>query len=139
MIWRGRLRTIQEEARWLRGFYVILPSDIVGILVSGSEDNPQALELEEAIFDVTQRVGEAPRSEPVLCLCCPRPLRPDRFAIVAVLSRRENRKRSMALAVCRKCGGTRAQVSEKAQDALRFVWPDARRIDLPIVSPEYRA
>ena len=139
MIWRDRLCTIHEKARWLVGFSVILPSDIVGILVSASEDNADALELEEAILDVTQRVGEAPRSEPVLCLCCPRQLRSDRFAIVAVLSGREDWRRCMALAICRRCGGTRAQVSERAQDALRLVWPDARRIDLPIVSPGYRA
>lgn len=144
MTWLDRLRTIQEQGGSLRGYHVILPSDILGIMVSASEGNPEALEPEQAIFDMAGSVGGAPRGAPMRCICCPRQLRADHFAIVVVSPERPGHQEnvvhgeSVAFAVCRRCGGTRDRVTTKAQEILQLVWPGARRIDLPKHGPAGR-
>lgn len=75
-------------------------------------------------------IAKAPATKPKLCATCPRLLGGGRFSIVLATPACDDPQTALALAVCHDCGTSRGAVRNKAIEALRRLWPDARPIDI---------
>ena len=134
MMWPDRLRTIQVQGKSLRGYFVVLRYEFPDVVIKASEGDRDATVCADAVQHIEQRLTWASESDPLLCMCCPRTLKAGRFAVVAAAPEQPDNRQSIAFAVCRQCGGTRARVTERAHGIFRRVWPGARRIELSAVS-----
>jgi hypothetical protein len=93
--------------------------------------DPESIRLLRAILDTAQWIKSAPRKRPVLCICCPQPVRQisrtTAFGVVSPATPRPTD--ALAFAFCDACGGhPGGDVMEKARSGLRRIWPDLRPI-----------
>lgn len=127
-VWAEGVQRLHVEAAGVLAVHVVQPADIPAILGFALAGDPQATRLATMLSQTLRGIQEAPRSRPMLCGSCPRPLRTGRFAIVLTMPDRDNPSQGMALAICERCGSTDAVIRQRATVALRRLWPNVRPI-----------
>lgn len=122
------LAKFQSEAGGMAELLIVRPSDALDILADAMAGDRQAGSIFRALSEAARSVEAAPRKKPVLCSCCPRPLRGSDFTFGLVLPSRDNPSISLALGVCSRCAVKRDDVRVKATEALRRMWPELRTV-----------
>lgn len=122
------LAKFESEAGGLAELLIVRPSDALDILTDAIAGDPQARSIFRALSVAARSVEAAPRRKPVLCSCCPRPLRGSDFTFGLILPFRDDRSVGLALGVCGRCAVKRDDVRVKATEALRRMWPDLRPV-----------
>ncbi|MGI4939286.1 MAG: hypothetical protein ACRYHQ_01735 [Janthinobacterium lividum] len=109
---------------------VVRPIDALGFIAAMARGDRHAARLMRAVDHALHRLDAAPRKSPLLCAACPDALRPDKAcSFVVHLSADERLPFGFALAVCRRCATSRADIRRKAIVALRTELPDLRVVD----------
>jgi hypothetical protein len=127
-VWRDGIQATQDEAAGLMSLVVIHPADAAALFLDVVAGVPMAIQALNAFSDTMRRIQSAPRRAPMLCGCCPRPLRKREFAVVLAMPERADPTRCVSLGICVKCASTDEKIREKAIQAFRTIWPTAREI-----------
>jgi hypothetical protein len=99
---------------------VVRPPDALGFIAAAARGDRHAARVMLALNDALHLVDAAPRRSPLLCATCPQVLRAGvRCSFVISLPEDERATHGLALAICRRCGTSRAEVRRKAIAALR--------------------
>jgi len=99
---------------------VVRPLDALGYIAKAEQGDHRAILVMIAVNEALQVIDDALPRSPLMCAACPQPLLPGvKCAIVVTLPEREGVGRGTALAICRRCATSRADVHRKAVTALR--------------------
>ena len=99
---------------------VVRPLDALGYIAKAKQGDHRALLVMVAVDAALQVIDAALPRSPLLCAACPQPLLPGiRCAIIVTLPEGEGGGRGSALAVCRRCAPSLADLHRKAFTALR--------------------
>jgi hypothetical protein len=105
----------------------VRPVDVPSIVASALAGDAEARRLLVAVNEGIRHIRSAPRRKPALCVCCPRPLRAgQQFSVVVVVPVREAPEQLLALGVCARCATTTDEITAKAIQGLRRLWPALR-------------
>jgi hypothetical protein len=127
--WVDGVEAVTREAAGAVEIAVIMQSELLGLLNEARRGNPSAEKLLNLTAQTLARIEIAPRGAPMLCACCPRPVRPGgRFNIAVAIPARDDPRGALSLAVCGRCASTPQEVSDKALEGLRRIWPDLRTL-----------
>jgi hypothetical protein len=124
------LMAIHHEAAGVLALNIIRPGDALNLVVASLEGGREATRLLRAVCDIVARVESAPRKKPMLCGCCPRPLRGSGFVICVAVPDRDSPTNGLAFALCEHCSRDDTALLGKASSALRTIWPDLRPITI---------
>ncbi|MGI4976250.1 MAG: hypothetical protein ACRYG6_04825 [Janthinobacterium lividum] len=117
-------------AIWTTDLLVVCPLDALGYIAKAEQGDRCASLLMAAVNEALHVIDDALPRSPLMCAACPQQLLPGvRCAIVVTLPEREGIGRGAALAVCRQCATSRADVHRKAVMALRIEALGLRVID----------
>lgn len=109
---------------------VVRPPDFLGFVADAARGNRRAARVIAAVNDALIRLDAAPPQSALLCAACPRVLRPDvGCSFVVSVSEDERTPYRFALAVCRRCATSRAEVRRKAIAGLRMEMPGLRVVE----------
>jgi len=99
---------------------VCRPVDVLGFIAKAEHGDHRAMLIMIAVNEALHVIDDALPRSPLMCAACPQALLPGvRCAIVVTLPEREGVGRGTALAICRRCATSRADVHRKAVTALR--------------------
>lgn len=122
------LARFESDASGMAELLIIRPSDALDILTDALAGDHQAGSIFRALSEAARSVEAAPRRKPMLCSCCPRPLRGSVFTFGLILPSRDDPSTGLALGVCSHCAVERSDVRAKATEALRRLLPDLRPV-----------
>lgn len=129
--WADGIRAVHEEAAGVLTLLVIRQSDAIDLMAEAIQGDVEAARLMALIAQTSKRIDVAKRTKsPMLCMSCPRPLLNNKFAFVVAGPAGCNAVNHVAVAVCRKCGRTREDITRKAAFGLKKLWPDLRPISV---------
>ncbi len=130
MTWQSEMKAVPSEAGGLMRLHVVRPPDTACILGAMLAGDAEATRLIRVLVDTAVRIERAPRSRPMLCGCCPRPLKGTGFAICVLYPERPDPTRCIAFAICARCSGSHAETEAKAMIAVKSIWPDSRPLTI---------
>ncbi len=106
------------------------PPDALRFIADAARGDRHAARVLVAVNDALHRLDAAPPKAPMLCAACPAPLRPGvPYSFVLHLPADERVPYGFALAVCRRCATSRAEIRRKAVAALRTELPGLRVVE----------
>jgi hypothetical protein len=128
---------VQDEAAGMLTVDIIDSPAGSALLDRAIAGNYEAHVLFQAVAQAIARVHQAPRNRPVLCVCCPRPVRRVTPATVFGVAGPDTPTRTCAVGFvfCEKCGADRATLPEKARQGLSRIWPDLRPVTISHEAP----
>ena len=125
--WEQAVDSIHREASGAVEIVIVMMEEMPGLLGEALLGNPRCLQLFKLVVQMLNHVKAAPRRDPVLCACCPRPVRQgSRFNMAVAIPARDDPHQALALVVCERCAIEPDAVMAKATDGLRKIWPDLR-------------
>jgi hypothetical protein len=125
--WEQAVHNVHREAAGAVEVAVVMMEEMPGLLGEALLGDPRCIQLFQLVMQMLDHVKEAPRRDPVLCACCPRPVRRgSRFNMAVAIPARDDPHQALALVVCERCATEPAAVMAKATDGLRKIWPDLR-------------
>jgi hypothetical protein len=126
------LANVHAEAGGLLRLHVVRPADAAELLFAVLAGDVEAARTMRAVSESVAMIESAPRGAPMLCGCCPRPLRGSGFAVCVAVPHRDDPSRSVGFGLCELCADEEdgAALHQKAVEALRRVWPDGRLIQM---------
>lgn len=124
------VRAISEESAGLIRTYFIGPQEGASLLVASALGDAWCTSMLGAVAHCMQRVANAPKRSPVLCLCCPRPVRhvPDVIFCV-VVPEVGHPNQALGCVICPACA-REPGLNARALKGLRAVWPQIRQIEV---------
>jgi hypothetical protein len=122
------LMSIHQEAAGVLALNIVRPGDALGLAMASLGGNAEATRLMRAVCDMVARIESAPKSKPLLCVCCPRELRGSKFVICVAIPARDSPTNGLTFALCEDCSHDDTALLGKAFSALRTIWPDIRPI-----------
>ena len=125
-----QMEAIHREAAGLMHLDVVMREDMPAMVAAAARGNPEAAELFQRVNTALLDILNAPVVAPKLCAVCPRPLAGGRYSLALAIPACDAPSNALALAVCHDCAGAREDVREKAIEALRHLWPDARPVTI---------
>jgi len=129
--WADGIRAVHEEAAGVLTMLVIRQSEALELMTDALQGDAEAARLLTLISKTAKRIDVAKRTRsPMLCVSCPRPLLDTKFAFVVAGPAGSDAVNHIAVAVCRKCGRSTADITRKATAGLRRLWPDLRPISV---------
>lgn len=129
--WADGVRAVHEEAAGVLTLLVIRQSEAVDLMTEAIQGDAEAARLLTLIAHTSKRIDVARRTRaPMLCVSCPRPLLDNKFAFVVAGPAGGDAVNHIAVAVCKKCGRTREDITRKATAGLKRLWPDLRPISV---------
>lgn len=127
--WVDGIRAVHEEAAGVLTLLVIRQAEAVELMADAIRGDVEAARLLTLIAKTSKRIDVAKRTKaPMLCVSCPRPLLDNKFAFVVAGPAGGDAVNHIAVAVCKKCGRTREDITRKATAGLKRLWPDLRPI-----------
>jgi hypothetical protein len=135
--WRDAIRQVHTEAGGMLSVNIVEPSRAHGLMAASLAGDENATRLMRALVLAIEAVHRAPRKRPVLCLCCPRAVRPrDQFTVC--VTRPENGNPSMVIgsAICARYFADKSTLIERVATALKEIWPQARLVGHIHEAPE---
>ncbi len=125
--WGQAVHNVTQESAGAVEIAVVMAEELPGLLGEALLGNPRCLQLFQLVVQMLDHVKEAPQRDPVLCACCPRPVRQgSRFNVAVAIPARDNPHQALALVVCECCATEPDAVMARATDGLRKIWPDLR-------------
>ena len=135
--WQDAIRRVHDESAGLLSVSVIDPLSACALLGATLAGDKEAAILMRAVMSTVTAVERAPRKKPVLCLCCPRAMRPrDPFSICVTTPENGNPSAALGSVICAHCLGDKSTLLARVATALRGLWPDARVVDHVHQAPE---
>ena len=126
---RDGVEAVSTEAAGAVEVIVVMQDETDAFLLDALQGNREAQQLLPAVVQALARIDAASGHKPVLCSCCPRPIRPGgRFNLAVAIPARDDPTRAIGLAVCGRCATEPAGVLAKAVDGFRRIWPDLRHL-----------
>ncbi len=109
---------------------IVTPETGVELIALAALGNAEAAMLLRAVVGAANWIKRAPRQKPVLCMCCPRPVRLVTGATVfgVAAPAKESPVQAIGFAFCDRCGERPTELLGKAAAGLRRIWPDLREI-----------
>lgn len=136
--WRDGIQRVNDEAAGMLAVEIISPDTALDLLREAMSGSHASYVLFTAVTQAAQRVQSAPRKKPVLCVCCPRPIRrlsTDILFGVAVPAT-PSATSALGFAICGRCAEDRRAALEKAQAGLSRIWPGLRPVTVTHHGPE---
>jgi hypothetical protein len=121
-------RKIRGEAAGVIALNIVRPCDAPSLVAACLSGDLEATQLFRAVADTVHKIESAPRGKPMICGCCPRPLRGSRFTVCVAVPDRTDPTHGLGFALCQACGRDDDALPAKAAAALKSVWPDLRPI-----------
>ena len=131
------LEALKAESGGLLRFRVLRVEDVPATLLASLSGDREADMLIRAMRQMLSQIRTAPRHRPILCGCCPRPLKtePSGFSLLVALPEIEDPRLGVTFGICGKCAEGHEAIIAKGNEAIRLIWPDARRVTLPTQHP----
>ena len=124
--WREGIEQVHREAAGLLRVHLVKPADSVHLIAAAILGEPTPLLLLQAITQAARQIRKAPRRLPVLCLCCPRPIRkPEGVTFCVTLPDIDRPGMAIGSAICPECA---KNAEANALQGLRRLWPELRAI-----------
>jgi len=134
MSWASDMRSTLAEMGQQGGGAVVLHfvtfAHVPGIMHRADAGSADDLRILKALGEALTGIQGAPRKRPMLCACCPRPVRGSGFAIALAMPSGPNPTSALTLAVCDACAPDEDAFQAKATEAFRRIWPDGRPIQV---------
>jgi hypothetical protein len=130
--WRDGVQTINDEAAGLLDVSIVDALSGAELIVDAMLGNHEAAALLLAVRQAAERVRQAPRRKPALCIACPRSVKhitADTVFGIAVPAT-PNPTGAIGFVFCAKCAADRGTLSAKAADGLRRIWPTLRQVEI---------
>ena len=125
--WADGIQQIHAEAGGMLSISLIDPARAHALLAASFAGDEAAARLMLGVFSAIETVQRAPRRKPVICLCCPRVVRPrDRFIVCVTMPENGSPSTGISSVLCARCFADKAGLNERVAAALRSIWPDAR-------------
>lgn len=128
--WAEGIQRISEEAAGVLVLQVVQHEDLPALLTEALLGDREAMHLATFVAQARQRIENAPRNRPMLCGCCPRSVRGDRYSLIYASPHRDGAREAVAMAICLRCGTDHGSVGSAASRALSRIWPDLRPISI---------
>jgi hypothetical protein len=125
---RESMRLAHQEGNGIFRLHVVGPENAAGLVCDSLSGSTEAMGLLRAVAEVVARIEGAPRSWPMLCGCCPRPLRRSGFTLCVATPERPDPSRVICFALCPRCGDCNETRRQNALKTLAKIWPDVRQI-----------
>ena len=128
------LHALDAEAAGAVKTWFFTPRDGACLLVGAAAGDAWARGMLRAISECIRRIREAPKRRPILCACCPAPVRTAAGGTFIVITPYTDAPRhGMGAVLCPACAA-RPDVAERVLAALQQVWPDLREVQ-PVSGP----
>jgi hypothetical protein len=123
------LALVQAEGGGLLDLFLIPPEEGPSLIAAAALGSVTATRVLRAITDTASRIRQSARkTEPTLCLCCPRAVRRLNGVTFGLASPAADRATgAIGFVVCQQCSG-KPDLNAGVQTALRRIWPDLRPI-----------
>ena len=135
--WAEAIGEVHREFAGALNVNIVTAAAGVQLVAASMLGDPEATMLLRAILDSAAWIKRAPRQQPVLCMCCPQPIRritpATVFGVAAPAIATPGR--AIGFAFCDACGERPGELMAKATEGLRRIWPDMREIR-PVPGPE---
>lgn len=120
---------VQAESGGLLDLFLIPPEEGPGLVAAAALGSATATRVLRAIVDTASRIRQSARkTEPVLCMTCPRCVRRlDGVTFGLASPAANNATGAIGFVVCHRCSG-KSDLNVDVQTALRRIWPDLRPI-----------
>jgi hypothetical protein len=130
--WAEAIGGIQREAAGLLDVSIVDARSGVELIADAIRGDREAAEVLQAVRQAAQRVREAPRRKPALCIYCPRAVKRITAETVfgIAIPATANPTRALGFVFCAKCAADRGALAAKAVDGLKRIWPDLRTIEV---------
>ncbi len=128
------LLAFHNECQGILRVHTIRPQDGRVLLCEALTGDQAAAGLMRALIKTVNRIEQAPRKTPMLCGCCPRPLRGSAFTVCVAVPDRDDPVNGLGFALCERCCSSRDAFDRNLAAALRSIWPDMR--PLMVTHPE---
>ena len=123
-----QMTSIHQEAAGLMNLDIVLRDDMVAMVSAAALGNLEAVKMHQRVNGALLGMLKASADAPKLCATCPETLGGGRFSLALATPACDDPTNTLALAICHTCATTRDDVRTKATEALRRIWPDARRV-----------
>jgi hypothetical protein len=127
--WADGIMKVHAEAAGLMQLFIIWPNEMLPLLASAMAGNAVAASLVNPMLDTIKRVQTAAPDAPAECGSCGHPLEVGAVICVA-LTHRPDPTKGVAFALCRNCTDTVDEVQARAIEAIRYLWPGGRLIEV---------
>jgi hypothetical protein len=130
--WEDGIRAAHAEAAGMLVMYLLDDSYVAAAYAAAVHGDQLAVRLIEVVHYSACQIDSAAHNDPVMCLCCPRPIRKtaDIATYAFVLPEVPSPERAIGSAVCAKCAGGRDLLDRAMAAFQRHLWGDIRRIDI---------
>ena len=125
---RDGIQKINDEAGGLLELQVVQRTDLPALILDALAGSAEAAQILRQINQALHNIEAAPRRKPMLCGCCPRPLRHGQYSIIIARPACDDPSQGLALAICNTCGPDRDAIDAKAVAALVRIWPNVRPV-----------
>lgn len=127
--WADEITQVHEESCGLMRLLILWPHEALELFASAMAGNAESVRLVRVVADTLRRIAAAPPGGPLECGCCGRPLCGGEI-ICAAIPNRPDPTAGLAFALCQVCTRDADAVQGKAIEALRYLWPDGRLIEV---------
>jgi hypothetical protein len=124
------VRTVYEASGGLLRTNIVAPAGVEALSRAAAAGDQDAARIVRMVTQVTEQVSSASPSDPVLCGCCSRPIRPRAWFVACIVTPANGaRVGAAALVLCKRCGRNPKTWTAKASQAMRRIWPDYRVVE----------
>ncbi len=121
------VEAVTQQAAGALEIIVVMQHEIPEAIVTALAGDPAVMQVAQMIMQALAGIKHAPRHSPMLCACCPQPLRINgRFSLAMALPACDAPVQALGLAICGKCATEPSAVQVRAIEALRKIWPTLR-------------
>ena len=121
------VEAVHTQAAGALEVVVVMQSEVSEVIAAALGGDPKVMQVAQMTMQTLHQIRTAPQRRPLLCACCPQPLRPGgRFSFAMALPACDAPMQALGLAICGRCATEPQAVQAKAVEALRQIWPDLR-------------
>jgi len=122
------IEKLQANSGGVVDVQIITQQNVPGLIQRAMAGDWDAACTLEAVDHALGKIQNAPKRKPMLCGCCPQPLRAGKYAIVVAKGADDMAGQALTLAICDRCGHVHGAAQAAASTALRRIWPNSRPI-----------
>ena len=79
---------------------MVRPADALDLIAATLLGDTEAMRLLDAINGLCDDIQRAPKSAPILCVACPRPLNGSSYSFALAMPKRDDPRRMIGMGVC---------------------------------------
>ena len=130
--WRDGVQSVNDESGGLLDVSIVDARSGIELIAEAVLGDREAAGLLQAVRQAAQRVRQAPRRKPTLCICCPRAVKrigPETVFGIATPAT-PNPTGAIGFVFCAKCAADRGTLVAKAAEGLKRIWPGLRCVQV---------